>query len=199
MQELYNTDSHSEVVAIESVIKLTLTTVLTIYDSAPTPNCQHKLEDQHKDESEQKSPCESTSPLLELPKDLKMCIFDYLSPIDSTCLGLASRHLYPTYRYRFPNPLPLDHLGEGQLALEWKDRVYEREQKPRIPFCWKCGPCRCELQRHIKDFVEPDALLKIIKSFLRRMGLPHQCKEGKCALDGMGWPPSTKRPCRCWH
>ena len=117
MQELYDMDSHSEVVAIESVIKLTLTTVLTIYDSTPTPDCQYQLENQHKDESEQQESRELTSPLLQLPKDLKMCIFDYLSPIDSTCLGLASKHLYPTYRYRFPEPLPLNHLGEGQLAL----------------------------------------------------------------------------------
>lgn len=41
------------------------------------------------------------APPLPLPKGVQNMIFEYLNPIDSTCLGLASARLYLNYRRRF--------------------------------------------------------------------------------------------------
>ncbi|KAH7188138.1 uncharacterized protein B0J16DRAFT_317808 [Fusarium flagelliforme] len=185
--------------AIESVTKWTVSMIPTMIISSPTAKYQPTLKDEHGNKPKHKRFPKPTHPLLALPNKLKMNIFDRLDPIDSTSLGLTSHYLYPTYRHRFLKPLLLDHLGEGQLALEWKDRVPERDPNPRKPFCWKCGPCRCELQRHIQDFVGRDALKKQIRRRLRKMGRSTRCDLGKCAMDDMGFDPSTRRPCGCWH
>lgn len=203
---------HFAVVAIALVAKLTAFMVSLMKGSPPPPKYQLKLDHRHKKKprpkssAEPKSSDEPTHPLLKFPNDIKICIFDHLDPIDSTSFGLSSQYIYPVYHDLFPESLPLYQPGAGQLALPWKDRVPERESKPRIPICWKCGPNRCELHRHIQDFVGRDALEKqspwLQKKALQEFGpcfQGHLFRPAFCAMKEMGFDPSTKSPCGCWH
>ncbi|RFN43278.1 f-box domain-containing protein [Fusarium flagelliforme] len=171
----------------------------TMTATSPTPDYQTKLEHQHKGKPRHERSLKPIHPLHNLPPELKMCIFDHLDPIDSTSLGLSSRHMYPTYRRRFLKPLPLHQSGGGQLALRWQDRAPRRGTKPTRPFCWKCGPNRCELHRHIQDFVGRGAFEKQ-KQRLKKNVLQHSgpCYYGFCAMKNMGFDTSTKFPCGCW-
>ncbi|CEI38467.1 unnamed protein product [Fusarium venenatum] len=77
-----------------------------------------------------------TSPLLRLPTELYYLIFDYLDPVDSTCLGLTSKNLYPIYRRYFKYPVPLDACGDiPKTAKLWKEQYFRRGRKVE---CAKC-------------------------------------------------------------
>jgi len=56
--------------------------------------------------------------LLDLPGELHYAIFDFLDPIDSTCLGLVNKHFYAIHR-RMRGTVPLNTRREGPNELEW--------------------------------------------------------------------------------
>ncbi|KAK3682132.1 hypothetical protein B0T22DRAFT_484223 [Podospora appendiculata] len=56
--------------------------------------------------------------LLDLPPELHFAIFDFLDPIDSTCLGLTNRHFYAIHR-RMHGSVPLSVRRDGPNELEW--------------------------------------------------------------------------------
>lgn len=56
--------------------------------------------------------------LQELPAELHYAIFDFLDPIDSTCLGLVNKHFYAIHR-RMNGSVPLSSRREGPNELEW--------------------------------------------------------------------------------
>ena len=203
---------HFKVVAVALITTVTAFMLSIMTRSPPTPKYRLRLDHRHKEKPRAKSSAESRSsgepihPLLKFPNEIKMCIFNHLDPIDSTSFGLTSRYIYPVYHDLFSEPLPLYQPGVGQLALPWKDRVPEREPNPRKPFCWKCGPNRCELHRHIHDFVGRDALEKqsqwLQEKALQEFGPCLQFgsfRPAFCAMKEMGFDPSTKSPCGCWH
>ncbi|KAG8665373.1 hypothetical protein FPOAC1_010168 [Fusarium poae] len=75
-----------------------------------------------------------------LPLGLQDKILVHLDPIDITCLGLTSKHLYPIYRQRFREQLPLDALMEWQQHR--KPVISDRRQQrdPHALFVGrKCG------------------------------------------------------------
>lgn len=104
--------------------------------------------------------------LLHLPAELHFAIFDFLDDIDSTCLGLASRHFYYIHR-RMRGTVPLSVRRAGPNDMEWIWRLAgpliangESEENavnrvlPRGQvYCRKCGVSRCELHKHIQEWM----------------------------------------------
>lgn len=104
--------------------------------------------------------------LLHLPAELHFAIFDFLDDIDSTCLGLASRHFYYIHR-RMHGTIPLSTRRAGPNDMEWiwrlagpliaKGQSEESAVNSVLPrgqvYCRKCGVSRCELHKHIKEWM----------------------------------------------
>ena len=120
--------------------------------------------------------------LMDLPGELHFAIFDFLDPIDSTCLGLTNSHFYDIHR-RMHGTIPLSARRDGPNELEWAwhlagaviqappstltpdqvailqsldDRERSALSKLRVrgqAYCRKCGVTRCELHKHIQDWV----------------------------------------------
>lgn len=111
--------------------------------------------------------------ITKLPPELIFIIFDKLDRIDSTCLGLSSKHLYAIYR-RDHDTVPLSCRRIGPNKLEWvwynisqlrqkRDKAALRTRFPNtdditliddLIFCRFCGVCRCELHRHLSSWME---------------------------------------------
>ncbi|KAK3383964.1 hypothetical protein B0T24DRAFT_70718 [Lasiosphaeria ovina] len=112
--------------------------------------------------------------LLLLPAELHYAIFDFLDPIDSTCLGLTNSHFYTIHR-RLHGIVPLSARRDGPNELEWAwhlagnvirippgieptlgDREMNALSKLRVrgqAYCRKCGVTRCELHKHIQSWM----------------------------------------------
>ncbi|OBT42821.1 hypothetical protein VE00_08136 [Pseudogymnoascus sp. WSF 3629] len=89
-----------------------------------------------------------TTSLASLPTELHLLIFSSLDPIDSTCLGLTSRHFYTAYRTTHRVRVPLNQRRRGPNTLEsaW-------EVLGPVTACRYCGIYRCELHMHIREFM----------------------------------------------
>lgn len=116
----------------------------------------------------------STRLVLEkLPSELHYAIFDHLDPIDATCLGLTNSHFYDVHR-RMHGTVPLSVRRSGPNELEWAWHLagYPRNNKVQAAgseadkaaglvalrvrgkgLCRKCGVSRCELHKHIREWV----------------------------------------------
>ncbi|KAF5593820.1 hypothetical protein FPCIR_5147 [Fusarium pseudocircinatum] len=107
--------------------------------------------------------------LLDLPSELHYTIFDHLDPIDSVCFGLTNSNFYDIHR-RLHGTVPLSSRYSGPNDMEWAWRgagplVHRHERNPekedpmgqmRVKgqvYCRKCGISRCELHRHLKDWM----------------------------------------------
>ena len=116
--------------------------------------------------------------LPDLPPELHYAIFDFLDPIDSTCLGLTSRQFYAVHR-RMHGTVSLGARREGPNDMEWVWRhagpfVPSKSSKPSGSsssssssarnalavlsprgqvYCRKCRTARCELHKHIRDWM----------------------------------------------
>ncbi|ETS74650.1 hypothetical protein PFICI_13134 [Pestalotiopsis fici W106-1] len=104
--------------------------------------------------------------LVHLPAELHFAIFDFLDDMDSACLGLASRHFYYIHR-RMRGTVPLSTRRAGPNDMEWIWRLAgpliangESEENavnrvlPRGQvYCRKCGVSRCELHKHIQEWM----------------------------------------------
>lgn len=94
------------------------------------------------------SPSASTALQFEdLPTEIHLLVLSQLDAIDATCLGLASRQMYTTYR-RVHHKVPLNSRRAGRNKLEY---VWNRHTKGATS-CRFCGIHRCELYKHIGDF-----------------------------------------------
>jgi hypothetical protein len=60
----------------------------------------------------------SKSNIVDLPGEVHYAIFDFLDPIDSTCLGLTNKHFYAIHR-RMHGSVPLGTRRSGPNELEW--------------------------------------------------------------------------------
>lgn len=130
----------------------------------------------------------------DLPSELHYAIFDFLDPIDSTCLGLTNSHFYTIHR-RMHGSVPLSSRRSGPNDLEWAWRgagplvhrapapapapaaaegtdttdaaAVLAQQRAALPnaqalerlrvkgqvYCRKCGVSRCELHRHLREWM----------------------------------------------
>ncbi|KAF3760864.1 hypothetical protein M406DRAFT_47368 [Cryphonectria parasitica EP155] len=122
--------------------------------------------------------------LTTLPPELHFAIFDHLDPIDATCLGLTSSHFYSIHR-RMHGPVPLSVRRDGPNELEWAwhRAAYPTPSMSLCPnaattgslglenakaghlaalrvrgkgLCRKCGTSRCELHKHIVEWMPAD-------------------------------------------
>ncbi|KAL2021997.1 hypothetical protein VTK56DRAFT_6237 [Thermocarpiscus australiensis] len=120
--------------------------------------------------------------LMDLPAELHYAIFDFLDPIDSTCLGLTNRHFYTIHR-RLHGTVPLSTRRVGPNELEWAWHQAGKvtrtnatavdgqeaapppaEQKNSLSslrirgqvYCRQCGITRCQLHKHIKEWMGKD-------------------------------------------
>ncbi|KAH6899994.1 hypothetical protein B0T10DRAFT_12354 [Thelonectria olida] len=109
------------------------------------------------------------STILDLPSELHYAIFDFLDPIDSVCLGLTNSNLYEIHR-RMHGTVPLSSRYSGPNDMEWAWRgagplIHSKDTTPgkespmeqvRVKgqvYCRKCGVSRCELHRHLKEWM----------------------------------------------
>lgn len=100
-----------------------------------------------------------------LPPEIHYAIFDFLDPIDATCLGLTSKHFYTIHR-TMHGSVPLNARRMGPNDMEWAWRLAgpliaagtpkDSAMAMLLPrgqvYCRKCGTSRCELHKHIQDF-----------------------------------------------
>lgn len=106
--------------------------------------------------------------LLDLPMELHYTIFDFLDPIDSVCFGVTNSNFYEIHR-RLHGTVPLSSRYSGPNDREWAWRGagpllhrHERQARENAAeemrvkgqvYCRKCGISRCELHRHLKDWI----------------------------------------------
>ncbi|KAM0287243.1 hypothetical protein ACHAQH_000557 [Verticillium albo-atrum] len=142
--------------------------------------------------------------ITDLPPELHYAVFDFLDPIDSTCLGLVNKQFYDIHR-RMHGSVSLSARREGPNDMEWAWRgagpLVHPSSVPRMPkidekaesspptpgaapvqrqphpepssaaerkaqtqalerlrvkgqvYCRKCGISRCELHRHLRDWM----------------------------------------------
>ena len=112
--------------------------------------------------------------LLDLPSELHYLFFDFLDPIDAVCFGLAHSRLYDIHlrkygkvslssRYTGPNDRewawrsagPLVGRGVREEARKTEPGATDLKQmkvKGQV-YCRKCGVSRCELHRHLRDWM----------------------------------------------
>ncbi|KAF6822902.1 F-box domain-containing protein [Colletotrichum plurivorum] len=111
---------------------------------------------------------------------MHLSVLDLLDRIDSTCLGLTNHYFYAIHHRRH-GTVPLSARRDGPNDLEWAWRFATRPlcesslqpdaksgEKPASgneetlenaegPRCFLCGVTRCELARHVRDWM-PDGL-----------------------------------------
>ena len=120
--------------------------------------------------------------LTDLPAELHFAIMDFLDPIDSVCLGLASKHFYAIHR-RLHGTVPLTARRDGPNDLEWawhlagnivrqnpssssssaqlKKLGLGEEEKHALSrlrvrgqgYCRMCGVTRCQLHKHVQEWM----------------------------------------------
>ncbi|CAN8105860.1 unnamed protein product [Discula destructiva] len=116
-----------------------------------------------------------------LPAEMHFALFDFLDPIDATCLGLTCKYMYSIHR-RMHGSVPLSVRRDGPNELEWAwhraaypapSELAMTPCKPPSPptaaaaaagpltalrvrgkgLCRKCGVSRCELHKHIVEWM----------------------------------------------
>lgn len=139
----------------------------------PPPRRSHSVTDKEPEPSDQPR-LSARMNLLDLPSELHYTLFDFLDPIDGACLGLAHSRLYSIHRrkngtvplcsrYSGPNDLEWAWRGAGPLVRRESSDVVPSSEKPlnklRVKgqvYCRKCGISRCELHRHLRDWMGGD-------------------------------------------
>ncbi|TPX12229.1 uncharacterized protein E0L32_007115 [Thyridium curvatum] len=121
----------------------------------------------------------ATLTLEDMPPELHYAIFDWLDPIDSTCLGLANKHFYDIH-VRMHGRVPLSARRSGPNDMEWAWHLagnvrhvggvgvvpqehHQMTDKEKLALlrvrgqalCRKCGVSRCELHKHIREWMGP--------------------------------------------
>lgn len=122
-----------------------------------------------------------------LPSELHFAIFDFLDPIDATCLGLTNKDLYAIHRRMHGSvPLSVRRDGPNELEWAWHKAAYPTPSMALTPcpdssmtgplgvdggdkaghlaalrvrgkgLCRKCGVSRCELHKHIVEWMPAD-------------------------------------------
>jgi len=158
---------------------------------------------------------------MDLPAELHFAVFDFLDPIDSTCLGLTNRHMYAIHR-RMRGTVRLSARRDGPNELEWawhlaargaaikaprlgmsapktaEEKERERQRtalsKLRIrgqAYCRKCGVTRCELHKHIQEWMGEEQEYCSVKE--KFVGIDVATLEGAKPYCYMSKPNDPKR------
>jgi len=157
--------------------------------------------------------------LLDLPSELHFAIFDFLDPIDATCLGLTNKHFYAIHR-RMNGTVSLSTRRDGPNELEWAWHLSSRIS-PSMPspldgaksleekqgasgslsqlrvrgqaYCRKCGITRCQLHKHIQEWMGEDMEYCSVKKKFGRTA-----PEGAKSYCYMSKPGDSSRCGRHW-
>ncbi|RDA90191.1 hypothetical protein CP533_0467 [Ophiocordyceps camponoti-saundersi (nom. inval.)] len=153
-------------------IKVATTGSYTLYHhTAPTrprlppPRRSYSATDKEPEHSTLPSPSPSSSStssqwrtkmtLLDLPAEVHYQLFDHLDPLDGVCFGLAHPRLYAIQR-RKHGTVSLGSRYAGPNDMEWAWRgagpLLRNRGRGQV-YCRKCGVSRCELHRHLKDWM----------------------------------------------
>ncbi|KAI1402941.1 hypothetical protein F4819DRAFT_452756 [Hypoxylon fuscum] len=144
--------------------------------------------------------------LEDMPPELHYAVFDFLDPIDSTCLGLTNKHFYSIHK-RMHGKIPLSTRREGPNDMEWVWRnafisgpflpssgVGKQNSLATLSprgqvYCRKCRTARCELHNHIQElFGEGQEYCEVSQKFG-----PAAPKDAR----GFCFRRSPKHPHRC--
>ncbi|KAK3394900.1 hypothetical protein B0H63DRAFT_385263 [Podospora didyma] len=167
-----------------------------------------------------------TLTLLDMPPELHYAIFDFLDRIDSTCLALTNKHFYQIHR-RMHGTVPLSARRDGPNELEWAWHLAGNVMrassslsaaaaasgplggkestnalvKLRVrgqAYCRKCGVTRCELHKHIQEWMGNDAEYCCVKQKFGTAALPgakpycYMSKPGDPSRCGRHWVRKNK-------
>lgn len=179
----------------------------------PTPRRSYSVTDCEPEPPNQPKPS-SRMTLLDLPSEVHYLFCDYLDPIDSVCFGLTHSRLYAIHRRKY-GTVPLSSRYSGPNDMEWAWRgagpLVESRNKTAKPtadattpatnnelasmrlkgqvYCRKCGISRCELHRHLKDWMGEDMEYCEIREMYGRR--PSENAKAYCYMS------SPKNPHRC--
>lgn len=133
--------------------------------------------------------------LTTLPAELHYALFDFLDPIDATCLGLTNHHFYDIHR-RMHGSVPLSVRRDGPNELEW---AWHRAAypSPSIPMCMTMtstttGPASEGGGGSGSDRASHLAALRV-----RGKGLCRKCGVSRCELHKhiVEWMPANYEYC----
>lgn len=111
------------------------------------------------------------SNIVDLPSELHYTLFDWLDPIDAACLGVTNTRLYAILKRKYPKvPLSSRYSGPNDREWAWRGAKHvvpslakqdstksenglERLRVKGQVYCRKCGTSRCELHRHLKEWM----------------------------------------------
>ncbi|KAL0931197.1 putative F-box domain-containing protein [Colletotrichum truncatum] len=128
----------------------------------------------------QNLPTQSQLRITDLPPEIHHYIVDFLDRIDSTCFGLTNRHFFAIHQRRHGS-VPLSTGRDKLNDIEWvwglatatidkesgltsfeADNRANVDQKsasagepttPNKPYCRICNFLRCELHRHLNEWI----------------------------------------------
>jgi hypothetical protein len=146
----------------------------------------------------------TTLQLSQLPPELHYAVFDFLDLIDSVCLALRSRHFYAIH-WAMHGKVSLAARRQGPNDMEWvwrhagpflfnKNGVGKQNalamQSPRGQvYCRKCWTARCELHKHIREWVGSGAEYCLVTE---KFGVP-----APVGVKGFCYRSSPRHPNRC--
>jgi hypothetical protein len=142
---------------------------------------------------------------MDLPGELHYAIFDFLDPIDSTCLGLTNKHFYAIHR-RMHGTVPLSARREGPNELEWAWHLHiaaKGTAVDRKPAVFETADGSGQAKTREEKEKEKHALQKLRIQDWMGEGMEYcsvKQKYGPVALDGSKpycYRNSPKDPSRC--
>jgi hypothetical protein len=191
---------------------------LPVRPKLPTPRRSYSVQDYEPVAPPNQPRPSSRFTILDLPAELHYSLCDYLDPIDSVCFGLAHSKLYAIHRRKY-GTVPLSSRYSGPNDMEWAWRThgplarastFDSSSSPssdktisastaggelvrmRVKgqvYCRKCGISRCELHRHLREWMGDGWEYCEIKSRFDRPAADHA--KTYCYMS------SPKNPHRC--
>jgi len=130
----------------------------------------------------------TTASLERLPLELQRHIFSYLDKIDAACLGLAHPTTYLVFLSIHGFKMPLNQRRSAPNSLERAWAVMGKQE------CRHCGVDRCELYKHIQQWMQVGGPLKRELEFCK-LAVNFGCAGGSDAPTCFRVKPSKPRRC----
>lgn len=163
----------SEKSADEALAQIPLLVQMPVRPKLPPPRRSYSVQDYEPLPPLQPKPSTRMT-ILDLPSELHYTLFDFLDPLDGICLGLAHSRLYEISQRKYGKQVSLASRYSGPNDMEWAWRgagplvrsnsggmaakgIDEGLRPKGQVYCRKCGISRCELHRHLKEWMGEDA------------------------------------------
>lgn len=127
-----------------------------------------------------------------LPVEMHMAFFDFLDPIDATCLGLTNRYMYAIHR-RMHGAVPLSSRRHGPNELEW---AWHRAAYPSLSASSSLAPLTpCKADDNSRATANANGPLAALR--VRGKGLCRKCGISRCELHKhiREWMPAEYEYC----